>query len=519
MRVEGFPRSYYCSLLLRDNNWFNTWASNGSVYRRRADRSRNVYCDIRVGSHKHDQVMNGGLEDNDEERESVSQVSVPIDDRVYDGLQIALWRLTETRFKEALADYNQREGLRISMVDTGASFRSFVKLRPRVSIKYMRAEPVDEERWVKFCKQMSQWMAKLPRVSSSFVEFDVVQETRVFVNTERSIIVQHNQIYSLTATIRRLTAEGSQIEQEWVCNTATVKELPDVRKFKKRMREKHAQLLKLIKGRTIHSFSGPVLLAPVPAGLMIHEAIGHRLEGSRLLASGEGQTLRGQIGKRIFNTDLTIRDNPKHRRFNSELCIGAYDFDDEGTPAQDALLVQDGELRGFLNTRAALCKRGFVPNGHARNKKYQRPISRMAVTIVEAKKTLKWESLKEILLAEIKRQKKPFGMIVYETCGGETDTTSYDFQGFSGEISYATLLYPDGREEAVRGVNFVGTPLLALNSIIGVGNKPVLENGYCGAESGYLPISTICPAILLRNLELQAKEEELVTQFILPSPR
>jgi predicted Zn-dependent protease len=120
---------------------------------------------------------------------------------------------------------------------------------------------------------------------------------------------------------------------------------------------------------------------------------------------------------------------------------------------------------------------------------------------------------------EIKRQKKPFGMIVYETYGGETDTTNYDFQAFSGNISYATLVYPNGKEIPVRGVNFVGTPLQSLNNIIAMGDTPVLDNGFCGAESGLLPISTISPAALISNLELQGKDEELVTPSILQRPK
>jgi hypothetical protein len=143
----------------------------------------------------------------------------------------------------------------------------------------------------------------------------------------------------------------------------------------------------------------------------------------------------------------------------------------------------------------------------------------MAVTIVEGKNGLPIDRLKSRLVQEIKRQKKPYGLIVYETSGGETDTTNYDFQAFSGDISYATLVYPNGREVPVRGVNFVGTPLQSLNNIIAMGDTPIVDNGFCGAESGLLPITTISPAALISNLELQGKDEELVTPSILQRPK
>ena len=519
MRVPGFPKPYYCSFLLRDINWFNTWAAGGSTYRRRSDRTRNVFCDLRVGSYNYDQTTEGGLTDNDEDQESGSHLSAPIDDRAYQGLRLTLWRLSEAKFREALGDYSRKVAARISTVDPARQFPSFTKLRPISAVSYTRPERVDEDKWVRFCKHASRWTSELAILSASWVDFDVTQETRIFVSTENRIIVQHKQIFSLVATLRKLTAEGSQIDEEVVLNCATQRELPDFRAFKKLVMEKYDILQDLLKARNIHAFTGPVLLYPGPAGLLFHEAIGHRLEGSRLLASGEGQTFKGQEGQKILSLPLTIRDNPLMKKYNSTLCVGAYDFDEEGTPAQDAILVEDGVLKGFLSTRAAYLRKGFRPNGHARNGKHQRPISRMAVSIIEGKEPCSMERLKELLIREIKKQKKPFGLIIYETCGGETETSTYDFQAFSGEISYAKILYPDGREVCVRGIDFVGTPLQALSNIIAVGDELEVANGYCGAESGFIPVTTISPAILLSTLELQAKGEELVTPYLLPKPR
>lgn len=139
--------------------------------------------------------------------------------------------------------------------------------------------------------------------------------------------------------------------------------------------------------------------------------------------------------------------------------------------------------------------------------------------LVKGKKAVPLARLRQLLVRKSDGRKKFFGLIVYETAGGETDTTSYDFQAFSGEISYASLVYPDGREQVVRGVNIVGTPLQALNNIIAVGDTLELDNAFCGAESGLIPVSTVSPAVLLSNLELQAKNEELVSQNILPRPK
>ncbi|MEY4701929.1 MAG: hypothetical protein RL326_2116 [Pseudomonadota bacterium] len=519
MSVPGFPKPYYCSFLLKDIHWFNTWASSGSTCRSQTDRTRNVYCDLRVGSYDYDQVADGGLRELDDELESSAHSSVPVDDKDYDGLRITLWKLLESKFREALTDYNHKEASRISTFDPNGGLRSFTKVKRAQFRHYARMDSVDYEQWSKFCKRASLWLSQLPRLSGSWVEFDVSQETRVFVSTEGSVTAQNSQVFCLSANLHKLTKEGSRLEQEVVLNVGAQDELPSLSDFKKMILEKYDQLQRVSRAKKIHAFSGPVLLYPGPAGLLFHEAVGHRLEGSRLLSSGEGQTFKDQFGKQLFKLPITIRDNPLQKEFNGQRCIGSYVYDDEGTKAHDTVLVEDGVLKGFLSTRAALQKGRHVSNGHARTKHHQRPISRMAVTIIEGKNGQPLDKLKAKLIQEIKRQKKPFGMIVYETNGGETDTTNYDFQAFSGDIAYATLVYPNGREVCVRGVNFVGTPMQSLSNIVAVGDETVVDNGFCGAESGLLPITTISPAVLISNLELQGKDEELVTPSILKRPQ
>lgn len=518
MSVPGFPKPYYCSFLLKDLDWFNTWASSGSTCRSQTDRSRSVYCDLRVGSYDYDQVTEGGLRELDEDLESNSHTSVPIDDKDYDGLRITLWKLLESKFREALADYNQKEASRISTLDPNNGLRSFTRGKRASYRHYSRLDDVDYDEWDRFCKKASLWISQLPRLSGSYVEFDVSQETRIFVSTEGTITVQNAQVFCLSANLHRLTSEGSRLEQEVVVNCGSLAELPTLAEFKRMIARKYEQLQRVSRAKKIHAFSGPVLLYPGPAGLLFHEAVGHRLEGSRLLSAGEGQTFKDQVGKQIFKLPITVRDNPLQKEFDGVKCIGSYAYDDEGAKAQDTVLIEDGVLKGFLSTRAAIIKGRHNSNGHARTKQNQRPISRMAVTIIEGKQGQPLDKLKAKLIQEIKRQKKPFGMIVYETNGGETDTTNYDFQAFSGDIAYATLVYPNGREVCVRGVNFVGTPLQSLSNIVAIGDTPEVDNGFCGAESGLLPITTISPAVVVSNLELQGKDEELVTPSILKRP-
>jgi predicted Zn-dependent protease len=259
-------------------------------------------------------------------------------------------------------------------------------------------------------------------------------------------------------------------------------------------------------------------MAPKAAGLFLHEVVGHRLEGSRLLSESEGRTFRDKVNRRIMHPDLTLIDDPSIAAVGKESLIAHYPFDDEGAPAGRATLVEKGVLKGFLTTRSPLQKRGHQSNGHARNHGDERPISRMANLVVRSHSQHSWDDLKEMLIAEIKRRKLPYGIILLDVEGGETETEAYNFQAFLGQIAVAVKIYPNGKERYVRGVDFVGTPLSSLNDIIAVGRDLVVDNGFCGAESGTIPVSTVAPAMLLSNLELQAKNPSKVTQYAMDLP-
>jgi len=255
----------------------------------------------------------------------------------------------------------------------------------------------------------------------------------------------------------------------------------------------------------------------VPAGLLMHEAVGHRLEGNRLLASGEGQTYKDSVGEMILPEFLSIREDPRLQRYGGRSLIGHYRFDDEGIVAQDTPLVVRGKLKRFLSTRTGISRR-HRSSGHARCAYHQRPISRMGLTLIESENGLDDRALRRRLLEEIRRQKVPFGLRIIDATSGETATDAYNFQAFLGEINLASKVYPDGREEWIRGVNFVGTPLNAVRSIVAAGCRHEVDNAYCGAESGYVPLTTISPAIVVSELELQSKADTPYSPYTFPMP-
>jgi hypothetical protein len=143
----------------------------------------------------------------------------------------------------------------------------------------------------------------------------------------------------------------------------------------------------------------------------------------------------------------------------------------------------------------------------------------MGNLIVESSKTLPEAQLKEALIAEARRQDKPFGLIIRDVSGGNTDTSGYAYQAFKGQPRLVIKVdAKTGAETLVRGVEVVGTPLTTINKILATGDQPRAFNGYCGAESGFVPVSTVAPTVLIQEIELQRTRKDTGRLPVLPSP-
>ncbi|NJM53233.1 MAG: hypothetical protein HC846_07465 [Blastocatellia bacterium] len=124
-----------------------------------------------------------------------------------------------------------------------------------------------------------------------------------------------------------------------------------------------------------------------------------------------------------------------------------------------------------------------------------------------------------MLLAEVKKQGKNYGLFFEDISGGFTNTTRFSPQAFQVTPIMVYRVYPDGRpDELVRGVDLIGTPLTSFSKIIAADDKAEVFNGFCGAESGFIPVSAISPSILIGQIEVQKRAKNNSLLPILPPP-
>jgi len=254
------------------------------------------------------------------------------------------------------------------------------------------------------------------------------------------------------------------------------------------------------------------------AAVFFHEVFGHRAEGHRQKDVAEGQTFAKKVDEPILPDFLSIVDDTTMKKLGSTDLLGYYEYDDEGVKAHRVTLVDHGVLRDFEMSRSPLV--GFPhSNGHGRRQLGASPVSRQGNLIVESSKTVTNAELRAKLLELIKQQHKQFGLLIDDIAGGFTFTGRGQPQAFQVLPLVVYKVFADGRpDQLVRGVDIVGTPLASLTKIVATGDTTEVFNGYCGAESGSVPVSAASPAILTTELEVQKKESSTDRPPILPAP-
>jgi predicted Zn-dependent protease len=344
------------------------------------------------------------------------------------------------------------------------------------------------------------------------------KQVRWFTSSEGTALVTEETLYAIHVQAVARAVDGQLLENSRDFYARTEATLPGPERLEREVRSLIRELEALRSAPALDPYSGPAILAPEATGVLFHEAVGHRLEGERQDDDKEGQTYKGQVGKRILPSFLSVVDDPTLRAQGEVALNGFYAFDDQGVPAQRTTLVEDGVLRTFLLSRKPV-KPFTRSNGHGRGQGASAAVARMGNLVVSSRRRVPMTELKRLLIAEAKRQGKPYGLIIQDITGGNTNTLSYGYQAFKGtpRLAYRVDVLT-GKQELVRGIELVGTPLTSINKLVATSDEARVFNGYCGAESGYVPVSTVAPAALISEIELQRVARANERSPILPAP-
>ena len=227
----------------------------------------------------------------------------------------------------------------------------------------------------------------------------------------------------------------------------------------------------------------PVVLGPGWPGILLHEAIGHGLEGD--FNRKKTSVFSGLLGERVAAPGVTVVDDgtiPDRR--------GSLTIDDEGTPSERTVLIEDGILKGYMQDRTNARLMGMTPTGNGRRESFaHHPLPRMTNTIMLAGD----RDPKEIL-ASVKK-----GVYAVSFGGGQVDITSGKFV-FSCTEAYEIENGKVGRP--LKGATLIGDGKTVLTRVSAVGNDMELDPGIgtCGKDGQGVPVGVGQPTLLIDKL-------------------
>jgi len=520
LKLQDFDPPYFVSYLLNDYEIKSLTGSYGTVYSNRHNHRREVYAEVRVGDYQFDNSGRGGFEfryEPDSDFQPIEHIEVPVDDDLL-GVRDALWGLTDIRYKTALNAYHQKKGREAYEVKEDANLPDFTHEQPSRFQDQHREFRFDDAAWAEAIRQVTGYFRQFDRIYSNTFTVTAEKYVYYYVNTEGGEVVEERTFFNWWMDVGSRADDGLEVSNFRRHFSQQIQERPDLPALMAEAKSLVEELLALRQAPVLPPYNGPAILAPQVSGVLFHEAIGHRLEGERMRNPGEGFTFKGKVGEQVIPAFLTVTDDPTQARFGDTSLAGHYQYDQEGVPARAVVLIQNGILKNYLMSRTPI--KGFDhSNGHGRSDGETDPMARMGNLIVTSTNRLPPEALKKKLIELVKQQGKPFGLIVRETLGGETRTRREDMQGFRDRPRLVYKVDPEtGAETLVRGVELVGTPLISINKIVATGTEMGVFNGYCGAESGYVPVSTVTPSTLLQEVELQKSSEKPQRPPILKPP-
>ena len=501
LKQKADPVPYFLGYEITDQESDVILASRGSLDGQNHNHDRILDTTIRAGTPKFD---NYRRVPGDRPRFTLA-TRIALDDNP-EAIRKTLWLTTDRVYRgvaQRLIRIKADEKLRSAATDGSDDFSSE---QPQTSFSAPSKLKFNASEWGARLRKVSTEMSKYPGAINSNVAVEAQRIMTTVVTSEGTRVESGRLFARVMITARGKATDGMDLASLETFETGDPSTLPKDAEILAAVERAGKNLTDLLHAPPADPFVGPAILSGRAAGVFFHEIFGHRIEGHRQKDESEGQTFTKSVGKPVLPTFLSVIFDPTRAEYNGIALNGTYQYDDEGVKARRIVAVDNGILKAFLMSRSPI--EGFPnSNGHGRRSPGNEVVSRQSNLIVESTNKVTDAELRKMLIEEVKKQNKPYGLYFDQVTGGYTTTASRGLQAFTVIPLVVYRVFADGRpDELIRGADIVGTPLASFEKIMATSDKMDVFNGICGAESGNVPVSAVAPALLVSTIEIQRKE-------------
>ncbi|MCC6588322.1 MAG: hypothetical protein IT168_16640 [Bryobacterales bacterium] len=512
LKQKADPPPYFLAYSVTEQETSSVSAGFGALQSTDKRTARILDITIRVGSPQLDNyhILRGEMP------QFTPGAAIVLEDNP-NAIKLRLWRETDRAYRaaaERLINIRTNKEVQVAAKENSDDFSTE---KPAVFAQVPEHIKVDTDDWAKRARKLSAYFRTYPAILGSNVTIRSGREVKYLVTTEGTRLV-HGRPYSnivLTASTR--ADDGMDLSTFETFSAGDPRHLPKDDEVKSAIERISKELVGLKTAPLVEPFVGPAILSGRAAGVFFHEIFGHRVEGHRLKDETDGQTFAKSLNTPVLPDFISVTFDPTRKTVGKEDLNGWYAYDDEGVPGRPVNVVEKGILKTFLMCRTPIPSISHS-NGHGRREPGAEVVARQSNLIVEASRTVPEAKLKELLLEEVRKRNKPYGLYFQDITGGFTNTARRGINAFKVIPLVVYRIYPDGKEELIRGADIVGTPLSSFARIVAAGDKPDVFNGYCGAESGSVPVSASSPALLISEIEIQKKDSGRDRPPLLPAP-
>ena len=513
LKQKAEPAPYFMAYEVSDIDSHEVGATLGVLNSTGNQHSRFLDVTVRVGDQKLDNYRRA----RGDRIQFTSGLPVPVED-VPEALKARMWLETD-RVYRAAADrlIRIKTNQQVKAADRDQS-NDFSPQEAWAHSENTFKTTFDEKHWSQEVRDWSREFRAYPDLLSSNVTVSVEGDNRYLVNNEGARVEQGRGFARVVISASGKAKDGMDVADFETFEAFEPSGLPDADKIAASVKRVGANVEALIAAPNAEPFVGPAIFSGRASGVFFHEIFGHRIEGHRQKDESEGQTFTKSVGQEILPAFLSVTFDPTMKKAAGIDLNGWYEYDDEGVPGKPVKAVENGILKEFLMSRSPI--EGFDhSNGHGRRQPGLEVVSRQSNLIVTSSKAVTDAKLRQMLIEEVKKQNKPYGLYFEDIQGGFTTTQRAGLQAFSVMPVLVYKVFADGRpDQLIRGADIVGTPLASFAKIIATSDRTEVFNGYCGAESGSVPVSAVSPAILISEIEIQKKDSGQDLLPLLPSP-
>ena len=532
---------YYVEANIDDVASFTASATLGGLLSANHGHFRSPRVEVRVGSYKFDNMNYIGSGYIYGSNYDVDRL--PLEDN-FELLRRYLWLAIDRAYKSAVESISRKRAA-LKNVSIGEQPDDFAPAEPLRNIEPVSPASFDEEALKARVRSLSAIFAKYPDVRNSSVDFSGAHNIRYMATTEGTEIRVQEHVSVLTARASSQAPDGMMLRDVVVFYSGQPGVLASELEMARAIAALAENVSALAKAPMGEGYNGPVVFERQAAAQILAQVIGKNLALTRKPVTEPGRPgvfptseLEGRFGARILPEWMDIVDDPTQTEWRGHPLFGHYTVDMDGVAPQPLSLVEKGVLKNFLLTRLPMRNfprsngRARLPGGFGDN------AAGLTNLFVRASETVTPAELKKKMIEICKTRNKPYGILIrkmdYPSSAALDELRrllagSANSGGSAKAVSIPILayrVYPDGREELVRGLRFRGFNARSFKDILAASDDnyvfEFLDNGVpmamMGAGSTIAQSCVIAPSLLIDDLEMERMEEEFPKIPIVPPP-